>query len=90
MAYVVMAYKVVVYTDMACTDIADIRARKCLRVRVLYGTCTMPIWLTATCPKILVVTLADVFESDNAKHCINLTCSVCARCGDEVLCRGEV
>ena len=31
----------------------------------------------------------DVLESGNAKNCVNLTCSVCARCGDEVLCGAE-
>ena len=79
MAYVVMAYIVMAY----------IRARKYLTVTVAYGTCTMPIWLTAMCPKTLIVTLGDVLESGNAKNRINLTCSVCARCGDEVLCRAE-
>ena len=63
-----------------------LRARKYLTVTVAYGTCTMPIWLTTTCPKTLIVTLWDVLESGNAKNRINLTCSVCARCGDEVLC----
>ena len=63
-----------------------IRARKYLPVTVAYGTCTMSIWLTTTCPKTLIVTLWDVLESGNAKNRVNLTCSVCARCGDEVLC----
>ena len=45
----------------------------------------MTIWLTTTCPKTLFVTLGDVLESGNAKNRVNLTCSVCARCGDEVL-----
>ena len=63
-----------------------IRARKYLPVTVAYGTCTMPIWLTTTCPKTLIVTLGELLESSNAKNRINLTCSVCARCGDEVLC----
>ena len=27
----------------------------------------MPIWLTTTCPKTLIVTLGDVLESSNAK-----------------------
>ena len=44
-----------------------IRARKYLLVAVAYGTCTMPIWLTTPCPKILIVTLWDVLESGNAK-----------------------
>ena len=61
-----------------------IRARKYLTVTVAYGTCTMPIWLTTTCPKTLIVTLRDVLESGNAKNRVNLTCSVCARCGDKV------
>ena len=30
--------------------------------------------------------LWDVLESGNAKNRVNLTCSVCARCGDQVLC----
>ena len=67
-----------------------IRARKYLTVTVAYGTCTMPIWLTTTCPKTLIVTLWDVLESGNAKNRVNLTCSVCARCGDEVLCGAEM
>ena len=47
----------------------------------------MPIWLTTTRPKTLIVTLGDVLESGNAKkNRVNLTRSVCARCGDEVLC----
>ena len=76
---------------MACTVMAYIfvayrRARKYLTVTVAYGTCTMPIWLTTTCPKTLIVTLGEVLESGNAKDRINLTCSVCARRGDEVLC----
>ena len=66
-----------------------VRTRKYLTVAVAYGTCTMPIWLTTTCPKTLIVTLWDVLESGNAKNRVNLTCSVCARCGDEVLCRAE-
>ena len=49
----------------------------------------MPIWLTTTCPKTLIVTRRDVLESGNAKNRVNLTCSVCARCGDEVLCGAE-
>ena len=44
-----------------------VRARKYLTVTVAYGTCTMPIWLTTTCPKTLIVTLEDVLESGNAK-----------------------
>ena len=55
-----------------------------------YGTCTMPIWLTTTCPETPIVTLWDVLESGNAKNRVNLTCSVCARCGDEVLCGAEM
>ena len=39
---------------------AMLRARKYLTVAVAYGTCTMPIWLTTTCPKTLIVTLWDV------------------------------
>ena len=70
--------------------ITYIRARKYLTVTVKYGTCTMPIWLTTTCPKTLIATLGDVLESGNAKNRINLTCSVCARCGDEVLCGAEI
>ena len=62
-----------------------IRARIYLLVTVAYGTCTMPIWLTTTCPETPIVTLWDVLESGNAKNRVNLTCSVCARCGDEVL-----
>ena len=50
----------------------------------------MPIWLTTTCPKTLILTLRDVLESGNAKNRVNLTCSVCARCGDEVLCGAEM
>ena len=68
---------------------AYIRARKYLTVTVAYGTCTMPIWLTTTCPQTLIVTPGDVLESGNAKNRVNLTCSVCARCGDEVLCGAE-
>ena len=68
---------------------AYIRARKYLRVTVAYGTCTMPIWLTTACPKTPIMTLGDVLESGNAKNRINLTRSVCARCGDEVLCGAE-
>ena len=49
----------------------------------------MPIWLTTTCPKTLIVTLEDVLESGNAKNRVNLTRSVCARYGDEVLCGAE-
>ena len=45
---------------MACIVMAYIRARKYLRVTVAYGTCTMPIWLSTTCPKTLIVTLGDV------------------------------
>ena len=71
------------------TVFVSIRARTYLTVSVAYGTCTMPIWLTTTCPKTLIVTLGDVLESGNAKNRVNLTCSVCARCGDEVLCRAE-
>ena len=74
MAHIVMAY---------------IRARTYLTVTVAYGTCTMPIWLTTTRPKTLIVTLRDVLESGNAKNRVNLTRSVCARCGDEVLCEAE-
>ena len=70
-------------------DYLDVRARKYLTVTVAYGTCTMPIWLTTTCPKTLIVTLGGVLESGNAKNRINLTCSVCARCGDEVPCGAE-
>ena len=77
------------YIDMAYIVMAYIRARKYLTVTVAYGTCTTPIWLTATCPKTLIVTLGDVLESGNAKNRVNLTCSVCARCGDEVLCGAE-
>ena len=43
------------------------RARTYLTVTVAYGTCTMPIWLTTTCPKTLLVTLGEVLESGNAK-----------------------
>ena len=75
MAYIGMVYIVVAY----------IRARKYLTVTVAYGTCTMPIWLTTTCPQTLIVTLGGVLESDNAKNRIDLTC----RCGDEVLCGAE-
>ena len=59
-----------------------IRARTYLTVAEAYGTCTMSIWLTT-------MTLWDVLESGNAKTCVNLTGSVCARCGDEVLCGAE-
>ena len=93
MAYIVMAYIVMAAEeklDIATHTVrADIRARKYLTVTVAYGTCTMPIWLTTTCPKTLIVTLGGVLESGNAKNRVNLTCSVCARCGDEVLCRAE-
>ena len=41
-------------------------------------------------PKTLIATLGDVLESGNAKNRINLTFSVCARCGDEVLCGAEI
>ena len=44
-----------------------IRTQKYLTVAVAYGTCTMPIWRTTTCPKTLIVTLGDVLESGNAK-----------------------
>ena len=37
-------------------------------------------------PKTLIVTLGDVLGSDNAKTRVNPTRSVCAGCGDEVLC----
>ena len=67
----------------------DIRARKYLKVTVAYGTCTMPIWLTTTCPETLIVTLWDVLESGNAKNRVNLTRSVRAQCGDKVLCGAE-
>ena len=91
MAYIVMAYIVMAYIVMACIGMASIviayiRARTYLPVTVAYGTCTIPIWLTTTRPKTLVLTLRDVLESGNAKNRINLTRSVCARCGDEVLC----
>ena len=66
-----------------------IRARKYLTVTAAYGTCTM-LWLTTTCPETLIVTLGDVLESGNAKNRVNLTCSVCAGCGDEVLCGAEM
>ena len=66
-----------------------VRARTYLTVAVAYGTCTMTICLTTTCLKTLIGTLGDVSESDNAKNRVNLTRSVCARCGDEVLCRAE-
>ena len=85
MFYTVMAYTVVVYIAMAHIVMAYIRARTYLPVTVAYGTCTMPIWLTTTCPETPIVTLWDVLESGNAKNRVNLTCSVCARCGDEVL-----
>ena len=62
MACIVMAYK-----DMAYIVMVYIRARKYLTVTVTYGTCTMPIWLTTTCPKTMIVTLWDVLESGNAK-----------------------
>ena len=74
---------------MANIVMAYIRARTYSTVTVAYGTCIMPIWLTTTCLKTLVVTLRDVLESGNAKNRVNLTCSVCARCGDEVLCGAE-
>ena len=45
----------------------------------------MSIWLTTTCPKTLIVTLGEVLESSNAKNRVDLTHSVCTRCGDEVL-----
>ena len=81
-----MAYIVMAYITMAYIVMAYIRARTYLTVTVAYGTCTMPVWLTTTRPKTLIVTLRDVLESSNAKNRVNLTCSVCARCGDEVLC----
>ena len=87
MANAVMAYAVMHYISIAY--MAFIRARKYLTVAVAYGTCTMPIWLTTAGPKTLIVTLWDVLESGNAKNRVNLTCSVCARCGDEVLCGAE-
>ena len=78
-----MAYIVMDYIVMASIVMAYIRARKYLTVTVAYGTCTMPIWLTTTCPETLIVTLWDVLESGNAKNRVDLTC------GDEVLCRAE-
>ena len=72
-----------------CVDMI-VRARTYLTVTVAYGTSTMPIWLTTTCPKTLIVTLGDVLESGNARNRVDLTCSVCARCGDEVLCGAEI
>ena len=77
-----------IWAQPAAPHVAErcsIRARKYLPVTVAYGTCTMPIWLTTTCPETPIVTLWDVLESGNAKNRVNLTCSVCARCGDEVL-----
>ena len=74
-----MACIVMVYIVMAHIVMAYIRARKYLTVTVAYGTCTVPIWLTTTCLKTLIVTLWDVLESGNAKTRVNLTCSVCAR-----------
>ena len=79
-----------VYTHVCPYTCLYIRARKYLTVTVKYGTCTMPIWLTAMCPKTLIVTPGDVLESGNAKNRVNLTCSVCARCGDEVLCGAQM
>ena len=49
----------------------------------------MPIWLTTTCPKTLIVTLGDVLESGNAKNRVNLTRSVCARCEDKLMSVGH-
>ena len=66
-----------------------LRARKYLTVTVAYGTCTRPIWLTTTCLETLTVTLWDVLECGNAQNRVNLTFSVCARCGDEVPCGAE-
>ena len=76
-AYIVMACARgirlgVGYIVMACArgirlGVGYIRARTYLTVAVAYGTCTMPIWLTTTCPKTLIVTLGDVLESGNAK-----------------------
>ena len=86
MAHIVMAYIVMAYIVMTYTVIAYIRSQKYFTVTVAYGTCTMPIWLTTTCPKTLIVTLGDELESANAKNHVNLTRSVCARCGDKVLC----
>ena len=34
----------------------------------------------------LLPSLWNVLESGNAKCRVNVSCSVCARCGDEVLC----
>ena len=45
---------------------------------VAYGTCTMPIWLTITCPQTLIVTRVNVLESGRTaqiqayKTCISL------------------
>ena len=86
---VLMAYILVAYIFIAYIGMAYMRARKYLRVTVTYGTCAMPIWITITCPKTLIVTLGDVLESSNVKNRVNLTCSVYARCGDEALCRAE-
>ena len=94
MAYIVMACIGMAcigmaYIGMAYIGMAYIRARTYLTVAVAYGACTMPVWLTTTCPKTLIVTLWDVLESGNAKNRVNLTRSVCARCGDKVLCGAE-
>ena len=92
--FVHMAIHMAVHTAVhrciqTSTHMFIVRARTYLTVAVAYGTCTMTIWLTTTCPKTLIVTLWDVFESGKAKNRVNLTRSVCARCGDEVLCGAE-
>ena len=46
-----------------------------------YGTCVMQVWLAATCPKTLIVTLRDELESGNAKNRVNLARFLCDRCG---------
>ena len=89
MAYVVVAHTVMAYIVMAHIVTAYVRARTYLPVTVAYGTCTMHVWLATTCPQTLIMTLGDVLESGNAKNCVNLTCSVCVRYGDEVLCGAE-
>ena len=49
--------------------------------RSQYGAWGMQIWLTAACPKTLIVTLGDMLESGNAKNRVNLARFVRARCG---------
>ena len=70
---------------MAHIAMAHIRERTYVTVTVAYGTCTMPIWITTTCPNTLIVTLGDVLESGNAK-----TASISFALGVETRCYAEL